>query len=371
MNQKQRTIVCPHCGKDVTTIVDEQLRNEVHEQVVIETEAKYKEKSAKREVEIWKEVKSNAEKELNEQSIRLNELRGVEAENERLKRERNELESKYDLKTEKRVNEILKVRTREIEKLEKEKVEMKMLEKDKKIEKLEKDKKEFMEKSSTPLNGLVQEDAIENWLKIKFPNDDIKRKSTGGDCLQTVLINKNQKCGKIYYESKRTKTFQNQWITKLKNDMSDEGAEIGVLVTETMPKDVESCKIKDGVWICYFEEFKFLCEALRESLIDLNKIRVSHEDKDIKMGNLYDYFFSKEFELNVKMVAEIFKVMKEDLDSEKRSFERIWKKREKNIDNAQKSAMRIVGSIEGIGGKTIPLPSTALQLLEEEVEPTN
>ena len=89
------------------------------------------------------------------------------------------------------------------------------------------------------LQGEVQELAIEEWLKEKYPFDtidEVKKGARGADCMQIVHTRESQNCGKIYYESKRTKDFQKSWIEKFKADMREKGADIGVLVTDVMPR---------------------------------------------------------------------------------------------------------------------------------------
>src|SRR5690606_18145341 len=147
---------------------------------------------------------------------------------------------------------------------------------------------------------------------------EIKKGARGGDCIQIVNTRSRQNCGKIYYESKRTKDFQPTWIEKFKADMREKGADIGVLVTEAMPTDFDRMGLKDGVWICSYEEFKGLCTVLRESVVQLSLAVSSQENKGDKMHMLYDYLTSNTFRMQVEAIVEGFSQMKSDLESEKR-----------------------------------------------------
>lgn len=206
------------------------------------------------------------------------------------------------------------------------------------------------------LQGEVQELAIEEWLASHFPLDtieEIRKGVRGGDCIQTVHTRNQQNCGTIYYESKRTKDFQPSWIEKFKADIRDKGANVGVLVTEVMPSDMERMGLKDGIWICTFDEFKGLCTVLRESIIQLSTALVSQENRGDKMHLLYDFLTSNTFRMQVEAIVEGFSQMKADLESEKRSMQRIWKQREKQIEKVITNTIDMYGSIKGIAGNAV------------------
>lgn len=117
------------------------------------------------------------------------------------------------------------------------------------------------EQGSMQLQGEVMELALEELLRGAFPFDTIEevaKGTKGADCVQLVRNNQAQLCGKIIYESKRTKAFTNEWIEKLKMDMRSQQADIAVIVTEVLPKEMDSFGFKDGVWICRFSEVKAL-----------------------------------------------------------------------------------------------------------------
>ncbi len=228
--------------------------------------------------------------------------------------------------------------------------------------------KRKQEQGSMQTQGEVQELAIEDWLAVKFSLDtiqEIKKGERGADCLQIVHTRNRQNCGSIYYESKRTKNFQPSWIEKFKADIQERNANIGVLVTEVMPPDMERLGLKDGVWVCSFDEFKGLCTVLRESVIQVNSAIVIQENKGDKMGMLYDFFTSSEFQMQIEAIVEGFTQMKSDLESEQRSMRGIWKKREKQIEKVLLNTTGMYGSIKGIAGsavQSIPL----LELPEED-----
>ena len=313
------------------------------------------------------------QKELNEKSEQVKELNRSKAEIEKLKREKGELKEAAEAEAQKKLNELLQTEKEKIRKLEEDRNELKFKELQKQLEdqkKLTEEMKRKQEQGSMQMQGEVQELAIEEWLASNFPLDtidEIKKGARGGDCIQIINTRSRQNCGKIYYESKRTKDFQPSWIEKFKADMREKGADIGVLVTEAMPTDFERMGIKDGVWICTYDEFKGLCAVLRESVIQLSMAISSQEGKGDKMNMLYDFLTSNTFRMQVEAIVEGFTQMKSDLESEKRSMQRIWKQRDKQIEKVITNTIDMYGSIKGIAGNAIQSVK-ALELPGEDDE---
>ncbi|MFT4523577.1 MAG: hypothetical protein ACI8ZN_002532 [Bacteroidia bacterium] len=307
------------------------------------------------------------QKELNEKSEQVKELNKTKAEIERMKREKDELKEKLELENQKKLNIILLEEREKYNKQAGERFEMREKELIKQLEdqkKLTEEMKRKQEQGSMQLQGEVQELAIEEYLTNVFPLDsieEIKKGARGGDCLQVVNTRTRLNCGTIYYESKRTKDFQPTWIEKFKNDIRERNAGIGVLVTEVMPSDMDRMGLKDGIWICTYEEFKGLCKVLRESIIQLSAAKASQENRGDKMSVLYDFLTSNAFKLQIEGIVDGFTQMQIDLDSEKRSMQRIWKSREKQIERVITNTIDMYGSIKGIAGSAIA-PIKSLEL---------
>lgn len=313
------------------------------------------------------------QKELNEKSEQVKELNRSKAEIEKLKREKDELKEVAEAEAQKRLNEQIQLEREKIRKAEEEKNELKFKEYQKKIDDqkaLVEEMKRKQEQGSMQLQGEIQELAIEEWLANQFPLDtidEIKKGARGGDCIQIVNTRTAQNCGTIYYESKRTKDFQPSWIDKFKTDIREKGANIGVLVTEVMPSDMERMGLKNGIWICNYEEFKGLSGVLRESIIQVNNALSSQENKGDKMHMLYDYLTSNTFHMQVEAIVEGFSSMKSALESEKRAMQRIWKEREKQIEKVITNTIDMHASIRGIAGNAIQAVK-ALELPGEEID---
>jgi len=315
------------------------------------------------------------QKELNEKSEKVKDLNRSKAEIEKLKREKGELKESLEAEAQRKLSEVLIAEKEKIRKSEEERNELRFKEMQKQLEdqkRLTEEMKRKQEQGSMQLQGEVQELAIEEWLMNKFPLDtivEIKKGARGGDCIQTINTRSVQNCGTIYYESKRTKDFQPSWIEKFKADIREKGANIGVLVTKVMPSDMERMGMKDGIWICNYEEFKGLCAVLRESIIQLNAAVSSQDNKGDKMVMLYDFLTSNTFRMQIEAIVEGFTQMKSDLESEKRSMQRIWKQRDKQIEKVITNTIDMYGSIKGIAGNAIQtVKSLELPGAEEEEE---
>jgi hypothetical protein len=400
----QNQIKCPNCGTsiDVQDILAHQLEEEIkqkYQSQIAQEKKKYEseqeklkqekldfEQRKKKENELFQERLENQlkesekeieaklklklkeeqseqfdalQKELNEKSEQVKELNRSKAEIEKLKREKSELKEVAEAKAQKKVNEIIIAEKEKIKKSEEDKNELRFKEMQKQLEdqkKLTEEMKRKQEQGSMQLQGEVQELAIEEWLASNFPLDtieEIKKGARGGDCIQIVNTRSEQNCGKIYYESKRTKDFQASWIEKFKNDIRVKGANIGVLVTEVMPSDMDRMGLKEGIWICNYDEFKGLCNVLRESIVQINISISTQENKGDKMHMLYDYLTSNQFRMQIEAIVEGFTSMKTALDREKRAMQRIWKEREKQIDKVTANTIDMHSSIKGIAGNAV------------------
>ncbi|MGJ0455086.1 DUF2130 domain-containing protein [Aliarcobacter cryaerophilus] len=411
MMSKQTTIKCPNCNTeiDINEVLYHQLENKYKNEHLAQTkkleaeieakrkeykthldslkvkEEEFKEQKEKFEEEIKKatQIQLKAErvklqedlrkeildeqsesmallqKQLEEKSNQVKELNVAKAQIGQLQREKEEMESAIMAKAELALNEKLKLEKEKIQKATDEQNELKLRQKDEQLRQLQEQlqiAQRKAEQGSMQLQGEVQELAIEEWLKEKYPFDtidEVKKGARGADCMQIVHTRESQNCGKIYYESKRTKDFQKSWIEKFKADMREKGADIGVLVTDVMPSDMQRMGLYEGIWICSFEEFKGISAVLREQIIKIHHAMKSQENKTDKMSLLYGFLTSNEFKMQIEAIVEAFTTMQSDLDSEKRSMQRIWKQREKQIEKVLDNTINMYGSIRGIAGNAI------------------
>ncbi len=245
--------------------------------------------------------------------------------------------------------------------------QLRMKEMEKQIEdqkKLVEEMRRKSEQGSMQLQGEVQELMLEALLQTTFPFDKIEEVGKGvrgADCIQTVRNQFGNESGKIIYESKRTKDFANDWIEKLKTDMRNLGADVAVIVTQALPKDMDRFGEKDGVYICTFSEVRSVALLLRNALLKIADAKKSQENKGDKMVMLYDYLIGSEFSEQWKAIREGFMTMKLSIQKERDAMEKLWKAREKQLEKVLLNAAHIKGSIEGIAGAD----AVNLNLLED------
>jgi len=225
------------------------------------------------------------------------------------------------------------------------------------------------EQGSMQLQGEVQELALEEMLRTAFPFDvvaEVGKGVRGADCILTVRNSFGQECGRIIFESKRTKDFANDWIEKLKADMRSQGADIAVIVSQALPRDMDRFGEKEGVWICSFGEVKAVVHMLRDGILKVYTALKKQDNKGDKMHLLYDYLTSAEFAEQWKAIREGFMSMKISIQKERDAMEKLWKAREKQLEKVLLNAAHIRGSIEGISGSDVDL--NLLDSSEEEEE---
>lgn len=340
----------------------------------LKDELKKKEKALKKEVKEQQSEKLKAiEEKLEEEKEKAKAAGKLELELKEMKAAMKDQEEDIKLKLQKELLDKKEDIEAKVIQREAERYEMKMKEMTKQLEdqkKLTEEMKRKQEQGSMQLQGEVQELAIEDWLRSQFPLDEIteiKKGERGGDCIQTVHTREFPNCGKIYYESKRTKAFQPTWIEKFKTDMRVRGVELGVIITEAMPKDMDRMGQKEGVWICTYEEFKGLSLVLRDSIIRLGRSLGAQENKGDKMHMLYDYLTGSEFKMQLEAIMEGYMQMSQDIVKEKNAMARLWKQREKQLEKVLLNANNFYGSIKGIAGNAVPtIPQ--LELGEEEAD---
>jgi len=390
----EQIITCPQCETQIplTDALTKKMRQELENK--INKEFKEKEKELEEKTKLLEENKKNIDiqiaKKLENEKIKMWKIaqekaaekldlelkdlkKANEEKNEQLNKMRNE---QLELRKEKRaIEEEKKNMKLEIEKkLDKERkniaeqakqdateeMRLKMAEKDKQLEQMKKsveDLKRKSEQGSMQIQGDVQEDDLKRMLQNNFPMDIIEDVPTGikgADLIQTVNSSFGNKAGIILWESKNTKAWSNEWIKKLKGDQAIVKADICILVSQALPDDIKDFKYQGGVWICSYKSILSLIKALRLHITQLSQVKQSLIGKDEKMELLYNYLSGSEFKNRIENIVSAFTSMQTDLDTEKRSMERIWKKRGKEIERVIMSTSGMYGDLQGIIGASLP-----------------
>lgn len=396
-----QTITCPYCGKEIP--LTETLSHQIKEGLQREFELKARERElelAKREnllaeemkiledskksidqqvfqklqsertkvkLEVRKEVESAVRvelKDLQEQNVekerKLAEALKSELEFRKKIRELDELRKNQELEIVRKLDEERKLIFEKARKEAGEENRLKLLEKEKQLEDTKKALDEAKRKAhqgSMQTQGEVLELDLESVLRAQFPVDEIQpvpKGIKGADIAQKVHNRSGHYCGTILWESKHTKAWNDGWLSKLKDDQREIKAEIAVLVTETLPKGIESFGQIEGVWVTSFLLSIALASVLRTGLIELAQHKLSIVGKSEKMEVLYNYLSGQEFRQRIEAIVESFKSMKEDLDQEKRAMIKMWSKREKQIERIVNNTVGMYGDMQGIIGASLP-----------------
>ena len=420
-------IKCPNCGTEIdvqnvlSTDAEKRIRQEYEKQFQqslgqmnadkqkLQEEQKQFEEKKKKENELFQQKlqqeKIKMETEMQQQlrksiaadyenELRLLKQNSVENE-ERLKIARQKefefLKKEQELKAKEQELEILlqkklleernvlmqQIRKEEIERttLKETEYQLKVKELEKQLEdqrKLAEEMKRRAEQGSMQLQGEAQELLLEEILRDHFPYDQVSEVGKGvegADCIQTVHNKIGTECGRIIFESKRTKSFQPAWIEKLKSDMRRKQADVAILVTQVYPKDMSCFGERDGVWICSFSEVIALTTALRHTIIRISETKKAEENKGEKMQLLYSYLTGTEFRQQIETIVEGFLSLKNSMTKERMQMEKIWKEREKQLEKVLLSTSGMYGSIKGIAGSSIGEIPLLEDVDEEEDDP--
>lgn len=330
---------------------------------------------AKRAVELDVQGKDRELAELNDllkaRDEKLAKAQAQEAEFLKKQRELEEKARELDLSVQRQVNEALGgVREQAVRDAE-EAAALKVKERDTQIASMQQKIEELKRKAeqgSQQLQGEAQELVIEDALRARFPLDLIEpvgKGEFGGDVLQRVVNTSGQVCGSILWESKRTKAWSDGWLTKLKGDQRAAGADLALIVSQTLPKPIETFDQVDGVWVTGSRCAMAVAGALRESLILMAGVKAAGEGQATKSALMYDYLTGPRFRHRVEAIIERFSEMQDDLNKERRATIRQWAKREQQIQAVIDTTSGLYGDLQGIAGKAmVEIDALAMPLLE-------
>lgn len=296
---------------------------------------------------------------LKQRNTKLEEAQKAQAVLMRKQRELDDAKRELDLTVEKRVQASISEVRQKAQKEAEEGLKLKVSEKEEQIASMQRQIEELKRKAeqgSQQLQGEVLELELETTLRTRFPFDSIEpvaKGEFGGDVLQKVVGPSGQACGAILWESKRTKNWSDGWLAKLRGDQRSAKAELAVLVSNALPRTIETFGQIDGVWITEPRFALPLVIALRHSLIEVANTRKAQEGQETKMELVYQYLTGPKFRHRVEAIVEKFSDMQADLDRERKSMTRLWAKREAQIQGVIESTVGMYGDLQGIAGQAL------------------
>jgi hypothetical protein len=339
------------------------------EQVRIRLEAERKQLTAQEADRAKRQVAAELDRqagELQDREARLESLTGKlkaaqeqEADFLRQKRALDDERRELKLQVEKQVQQELETVRRQAKSQAEEQMGLQVRDKDEAIQVLRRQIDELRRKAeqgSQQAQGEVLEMQAEQQLRARFPMDDIQpvaKGQFGGDLLHTVRDAAGQPCGTILWEFKRTQNWSAGWLAKLRGDQREAGAEVAVLATQTLPRDITLFDQLEGVWVSSLACTLPVAVALRQALIELSRVRRVGEGEETKAQQVYSYLTGPQFRHRVETIAEKFTDMRADLDQERKFMERQWAKREKQLELVLKASEGINGDLQAIAGRTL------------------
>jgi len=290
---------------------------------------------------------------------KLGEAQQAQADYARKSRELEDARRELDLTVEKRLQEGLAPLREQLRREAEEHYGMTVKEREQTIAALQRQVEEMNRKlaqGSQQLQGEVLELELEGMLRARFPADLIEpvpKGEHGGDVRQRVYSAQGQLCGTILWETKRTKSWSDAWLVKLRDDQRAAKAELAILISHALPKDVESFELIDAVWVAHPRVMLPVAVALRQLLLELRSARQAGEGQQTKMEMVYQYLTGTRFRQRVQAIVEAFSAMHDDLHAEKKSISRQWAKREEQIERVMQATVGMYGDLQGIAGKTL------------------
>ena len=351
--------------EDAVTKAKQAIDDQVAEKLVAERAKIVSEESKKAKLALQSDIDLKARElaelqdVLTQRDIKLAEAQQAQADLIRQKRELDDAKRELELTVEKRVQDGLLATREQAKKEAEEGLKLKVMEKEQTIASMQtqiEELKRRAEQGSQQLQGEVQELELEALLRAKFPRDTIEpvpKGEFGGDALQRVIGPLSQVCGTILWESKRTKNWSDGWLVKLRDDQRTAKADIAIIVSQTLPKDVESFDLVDGIWVTNAKSVFSLAVALRHSLIELASARQALDGQQTKTEMVYQYLTGPRFRHRVEAIVEAFSSMQEDLDREKKAITKQWAKREEQIERVMQATVGMYGDLQAIAGKSL------------------
>jgi hypothetical protein len=308
---------------------------------------------------------------LAQRNAKLEEAQKAQADLIRKQRELDDAKREVDLTVEKRVQSSLA----EIRQMAKQEADdglrLKVIEREEQIASMQRQIEQLKRKSeqgSQQLQGEALELELETALRTKFPTDRIEpvgKGEFGGDILHGVNNPAGVGCGSILWETKRTKNWSDAWLAKLRADQRAAKAEVAILITSTLPKDIVNFGQIEGVWVAGPRMAASLAMALRIGLIEIANTRQVQQGQETKMELVYQYLTGPKFRHRVEAIVEKISEMQIDLARERKATTRLWAKRETQIQGVIDATVGMYGDLQGIAGKAIQeIDGLELPLLE-------
>lgn len=219
--------------------------------------------------------------------------------------------------------------------------------------------KQLQKKTANELGDGAEIDVFDA-LRESFPSDKITRirkGQPGADILHEVFY-KGEPCGKIVIDSKNRQSWQNGYVTKLRQDQVEAEAEHAILSTTVFPANEKEMCIQSGVIVMAPARIIYVAQLLRQAMVTMHVKGLSIKERATKMSRLYKLITSEAYS---GKFAEANKLTQDILDlevQEQTAHGNVWKKRGsllKRIHNVLREAETDINAIiEGNDEEVLP-----------------
>ena len=312
-----------------------------------EAEKKYKSQLENKDKQLV-EAQKNLERKLKEEAEKKLEL----AKKEALKKAEEIAEKKFQA-----------VIIKQKEELEKSKKSEEILKK--RVDERTQEISQIMQNRKVELQGEIQEERLQDFLRRKFPEDtieEIKKGAKGGDCILSINYKNKKSIAKIYFESKDTKNFNEAWVDKLLSDMKDKGIANGIIVVSksALPADFDETssfvqRHSNSIKIIPMELdiIHAVVDGIRSILILKSRENNDHEIPDL-MKKCWINLNSPNFILPIKTMVAQIRIMENLFKKEKDSFERTSAIKDRTIKEIKVNLVAMVTSFNRNVGDIFP-----------------
>ena len=358
-------VTCPGCGEEIPvgeglrSHLEKEMHGELSKSIRKEMEDEYEkrlvnkteEEMDQREVLEEKVQKQREElKGLREHKVELDDLKAEqeikikEAKAEATRQAKRELNQEYEDKVSSRIKEARGDDEIKITKLELQ------------LERQNATIKDLQEQGTTghgELEGEALELAAEDTLRDMFPLDSIKdvaKGAFGADIEHMVMSPTATMAGKILWECKKHKNWNDDWVPKIRQDASDASADIPVIVSTVMPDGVDTFTQIEEVWICRYHELPLVATLLRHALLVASRERKRDQNLMTIQERVADYISGPKFARVMRSVIEAFNALDNSIKREENYMKTNRKKNRLLLQSVIDAVTSMAAEIHHLGG---------------------
>ena len=233
----------------------------------------------------------------------------------------------------------------------------------------ERNKKQIQElvslnaKTKSEIKGEVQEELIQDYLKKRFPEDNIeevKKGARGPDCILTINYKGKKNIGKIYIESKDTKIWNEEWVAKLFNDMQTQGASNGIIISTSVPKDFDEKSgfvNREGNTITIIKMdygIIHVTVSLIKSVLIMKERSTNSQNLPEEVKKVWENVKSPNFQMPIRSIVIQIREFQKIFKKESKDFHNSTSNKERTLKQLENDLVRMITSFTKTAGEIFP-----------------